>query len=110
MKTPKLTVRASAFISIGAFLLQHCVLFASFFKFSDRVWSIYKYHGDTYDCILFGLYSLLFLVSWLVFFWADLPLSDRFLFAGLLCWTYLCISVIGLFVVSFVYRVAVGGY
>ena len=110
MKAPRLTISESAVISVAAFLLQYLILFASFFKFNDRVWNSYRHHDEAYDLILFGTYSLMFVISWTIWFCADIPFSKRFLFAGVLFTVYFAVSLLLAVVVSFIYGVVVGGY
>jgi hypothetical protein len=110
MKMPKFTILETAVISGAAILFQNLILFASFLKFNDIVWNIYKYHGEAYDLILSGAYILMFVVSWAVWFCADMPLSKRFLFAGVLFAVLFFVSLVLAVVVCFIYGVAVGGY
>jgi hypothetical protein len=60
--------------------------------------------------ILSGAYILMFVVSWAVWFCADMPLSKRFLFAGVLFAVLFFVSLVLAVVVCFIYGVAVGGY
>jgi hypothetical protein len=110
MKTPKLKILVTAGYSVAAFLLQNLILCASFLKFNDRAWNFYKWHGNTYDLILFGAYCLMFVISWAVWFCANISFSKRFLIAGFLFAINFVVSVICVIAVSFIYGVAVGGY
>jgi hypothetical protein len=110
MKHPKLSIQTTTLVSVGVFLFHLAFLSTAFLKLNSKVWSIYKYHGDAFDLVLFGIYCLTFLVSLAVWFFADAPLSKRFLFAGLLFPAYFAISLVACIIVTHIYSVAVGGY
>lgn len=84
MKNAKLSIQTTAIVSVGVFLFHLAFLSTSFLKLNSKIWSVYKYHGDAFDLILFGIYCLTFVASLVVWFFADVSLPERFLFAGLL--------------------------
>jgi hypothetical protein len=107
MKIPKLALQTAALSSAAIFLFHLGILGSSLLKLNDSVWSVYKHFGDTLDLFFFGLYCLTFILSLAVWFLADLPLSRRFLYAGLLLPVYFVISLTACIIVSHVYSAAV---
>ena len=103
MKIRKLSIRGTAWLSVAVFLFHLCVLVSSLLKLNDRVWSVYKYHGDTLDLLFLGIYCLTFILALAVWLLADAPIEDR-VFYGLMSFLfYFIISFVACIVVCHIY-------
>lgn len=106
----RLSITTTAVVSAVVFLFHLGILGSSLLKLNSSVWNIYKHHGDAFDLFFLGVYCLTFIISLAVWFFADAPLSRRFLYSGALFPVYFIISLIACIFVCHVYAVGVGGY